>query len=164
MTAIAVLGNFESSWVNIHVRSHGRKSIRSWGGWIDGEVSPPILTPTSILNCPFLKLILLEQTPLLTCFLTRQKWLVSRRINLRKASSLIDVGVEILCGGFRGRKLGFAKTSFLAEKCTHQFRNWRPRSWDRLAKTMHPNCEKGTKSGFREASICNARLQPTVFR
>jgi hypothetical protein len=46
-----------------------------------------ILTPIWIKNKPFLKVILLEQTPLLTCFgfVTRQKWLVSRRINLRKA-------------------------------------------------------------------------------
>ena len=56
-----------------------------------------ILTPISIKKNPFLKLILLEQTPLLTCFgfVTRKKWLVSRRINLRKALFLIDVGVKI---------------------------------------------------------------------
>ena len=56
-----------------------------------------VLTPIPIKNNPFLKLILLEQTPLLTCFgfVTSQKWLVSRRINLRKASFLIDVGVKI---------------------------------------------------------------------
>ena len=54
------------------------------------------LTPISIKNNPFLKLIILEQTPLLTCFgfVTRQKWLVSRRINLRKALLSIDVGVK----------------------------------------------------------------------
>ena len=53
------------------------------------------LTPISIKNNRFLKLILLEQTPLLTCFgfETRQKWLLSRRINLRKRLFLIDVGV-----------------------------------------------------------------------
>jgi hypothetical protein len=40
-------------------------------------VSEPLLTPISIKNNRFLKLILLEQTPLLTCFgfVTRQKWL-----------------------------------------------------------------------------------------
>ena len=45
--------------------------------------SSAILTPISIRNDRFLKLILLEQTPLLTCFgfVTRQKRLVSRRIN-----------------------------------------------------------------------------------
>ena len=58
---------------------------------------PHILIPTSIKNNPFLKLILLEQTPLLTCSgcVPGQKWLVSRRINLRKALLLIDVGVNI---------------------------------------------------------------------
>jgi hypothetical protein len=57
----------------------------------------PILTPILIKNHPCLKLILLEQAPLLTCFgfVTRQKWLVSRRINLRKTLILIDVGVKI---------------------------------------------------------------------
>ena len=56
----------------------------------------PNLIPISIKNNPFLKLILLEQTPLLTCFVfaTRQKWLISKRINLRKALFSIDVGVE----------------------------------------------------------------------
>jgi hypothetical protein len=46
----------------------------------------PGLTPISIKNNPFLELIILEQTPLVTCFgfVTRQTWLVSRRINLRK--------------------------------------------------------------------------------
>ena len=45
----------------------------------------------------FLKLILLEHKPLLACFgfLTRQKWLVSREINLRKRLDLIDSGVKI---------------------------------------------------------------------
>ena len=58
---------------------------------------PGVLTPISIKNNPFLRLILLEQTPLLTCFglVTPQKWLVSRRINLRKALFLIDVGVKV---------------------------------------------------------------------
>ena len=56
-----------------------------------------ILTPISIKNNPFLKLILIEQTPLLTCFgfVTRQKWLVLRRFNLKKALLLIDVGVKL---------------------------------------------------------------------
>jgi hypothetical protein len=128
MTAIAVLGNFESSWVNIHVRSHGRKSIRSWGGWIDGEVSPPILTRTSILNCPFLKLILLEQTPLLTCFFFDTSKVACFKENQLKKSIIFN-----RCRSWnlvwwfsgskrRGRKLGFAKTSFLAEKCTHQLK------------------------------------------
>ena len=49
-------------------------------------ITPASLTPTSIGNNYFLKSILLERTPLLTRFgfVTRQKWLVSRRINLRK--------------------------------------------------------------------------------
>ena len=47
-------------------------------------------------NNSILELILLEQTPLLTCFgfVTLQKWRVSRRINLKKTLSLIDVGVK----------------------------------------------------------------------
>ena len=59
---------------------------------------PKVLTPISIKINPSLKLILLEQTQLLTCFgfVTRQKWFVLRRINLRKASFLIDDGVK--CG------------------------------------------------------------------
>ena len=62
-----------------------------------GARADPISTPVSIKNNPFLKLILLEQTPLLTCFgfVASQKWLVSRRINLRKALFSIDVGVKI---------------------------------------------------------------------
>ena len=57
------------------------------------------LTPISIKNNLLLKLILLEQTPLLTCcgFVTRQKWLVLRRTKLRKALFLIDVGVKTRC-------------------------------------------------------------------
>ena len=54
------------------------------------------LTPTSIKFDRFLKLILVERQPLLACFgfVTRQKWLVSTKINLRKRLNLIDVGVE----------------------------------------------------------------------
>ena len=59
-----------------------------------------ILTPTLIKNNSFLKLIHLKNTPLSTCFgfVTRQKWLVSIRVNLRKALFLIDVGVKIRAG------------------------------------------------------------------
>ena len=55
------------------------------------------VTPISIENDHFLKLILREQTPLLTCFgtETRQQWLLPRRINLRKAVFSIDVGVKL---------------------------------------------------------------------
>jgi hypothetical protein len=57
----------------------------------------PMLTPISIKNNSFLNLIILEQQPLLSCFglVTRQKRLVSRRINLREALFLIDVGVKM---------------------------------------------------------------------
>jgi len=43
-----------------------------------------------------LKLILLENKPLLACFgfVTSQKWLVSIKMNLRKRLNLIDVGAE----------------------------------------------------------------------
>ena len=68
--------------------------------------SGQLLTPISIKNNPFLKLILPEQTSLLTCFgyVTRQKWLVSRRININKALFLIDVGVKLWVAG--GRQAG----------------------------------------------------------
>jgi hypothetical protein len=53
-------------------------------------------TSTSNKHNTFLKLILLENKPVLAClgFETRQEWLVSRRINLRKVLFLIDVGVK----------------------------------------------------------------------
>jgi hypothetical protein len=35
--------DFESSEVNIHVGPYGRRSLRIYGGWIDGEVSLAIL-------------------------------------------------------------------------------------------------------------------------
>ena len=56
-----------------------------------------ILTPTSIKFDRFLKLILLEHKPLLACFsfVTRQKWLISKKINSRKRLNSIDVGAEI---------------------------------------------------------------------
>ena len=62
-----------------------------------GHPACQLVTPISIENNHFLKLILLEQSPLLTCFgfVTRQKWLDSRRINLRKALFSIDVGVKL---------------------------------------------------------------------
>ena len=53
-------------------------------------------TPQSIKSNRFLKLILLEHKPLLTCFgfVRRQKWLVSTEFNFRKRLHLIDCGVE----------------------------------------------------------------------
>ena len=56
-----------------------------------------ILTPTSIKSNRLLKLILLENKPLLACFgfVTRQKWLVSTKIDFKKASFLIDIGVKL---------------------------------------------------------------------
>jgi len=41
-------------------------------------------------------MIFLENKPLLACFgfVTSQKWLVSKKINLRKRLNLIDVGAE----------------------------------------------------------------------
>jgi hypothetical protein len=56
-----------------------------------------VLTPTSIKCNRVLKLILLEHKPLLACFsfVTRQKWLISVKINLRKRLNLIDVGAEV---------------------------------------------------------------------
>ena len=62
------------------------------------------LTPIAIKNNTFLKLILLEHTPLLTCFgfVTRHKWLVSRIINIRKVLCLIDVGVRSSQGALAG--------------------------------------------------------------
>ena len=52
--------------------------------------------------------------PLLTCFgfVTRQKWLIFRRINLRKALVLIDVGVD---GGDGVAALGIARGEALPE-------------------------------------------------
>ena len=57
---------------------------------------PRFLTPASIKFNSFLKSILLENKPLLACFgfVTRQKWLVSTKINFRKRLNLIDVGVK----------------------------------------------------------------------
>jgi hypothetical protein len=54
------------------------------------------LTPESIKFNRFLKLILLEHKPLWACFgfVKRQKWLVSRKINLRQVLNLIDSGVK----------------------------------------------------------------------
>ena len=54
------------------------------------------LTPKSTKFYRFLQLILLEHKPLLACFgfMTSQKWLVSRIINLRERWNLIDVGAE----------------------------------------------------------------------
>ena len=62
---------------------------------MQGGTHCPGLTPISIKTNPFLKLILLKHTPPLTCFgfETPQKWLVSRRIKIRKVLFLIDVGV-----------------------------------------------------------------------
>ena len=56
-----------------------------------------LLTPTSIKFNRFVKLILIKPKPLLACFgfVTRQKWLVSRKFNLRKRLNLIDVGAEL---------------------------------------------------------------------
>ena len=56
-----------------------------------------LLTPISIEFNRFIKLILLEHKPLLACFgfVTSQKWLVSRKISLRKRMNLIDVGAEL---------------------------------------------------------------------
>ena len=53
-------------------------------------------TPQSIKFNRFLKLILLEHKPLLACFgfVTRQKWFVSKQINLRKRLKLIDFRVK----------------------------------------------------------------------
>ena len=55
-----------------------------------------ILTPASIKLNRFLKLILLEHKPLSACFgfVTRQKWLVSKQIHLRKRLKLIDFRVK----------------------------------------------------------------------
>ena len=54
------------------------------------------LTPISIQRYYFLKLILLEHTPLLACFVfvVRPKVLLVRRINLRKQYFYIDIGVK----------------------------------------------------------------------
>ena len=59
---------------------------------------PQLLTPTSIKFNRFLKMIFHENKPLLACFgfVTSQKWLVSRRINLRKPLNLIDIGAELM--------------------------------------------------------------------
>jgi len=59
-------------------------------------ISALSLTPESIKLNRFLKLILLEHKPCLACFgfVTRQKWLASRNINLRKRFNLIDSGVK----------------------------------------------------------------------
>ena len=56
----------------------------------------PSLTPESIQFNRFLKLIVLEHKPLLACFgfVTRQKWLVSVKLNSRKRLNLIDSGVK----------------------------------------------------------------------
>ena len=56
-----------------------------------------LLTPTSIEFNRFLKLILLEHKPLLTCFgfVASPEWLVSGKISLRKRLDLIDVGAEL---------------------------------------------------------------------
>ena len=56
-----------------------------------------ILTPISILKYCFLKLILLEYTPLLACsvFVVRPKLLLFRRVNSRKQYFYIDIGVKI---------------------------------------------------------------------
>jgi hypothetical protein len=56
------------------------------------------LTPTSIKFNRFVKLILFEPKPLLACsgLVTSQKWLVSRKFNLRNRLNLIDVGAEYL--------------------------------------------------------------------
>ena len=55
------------------------------------------LTPESIQFNHFLRLILLEHKPLWACFglVTRQRWLVSGKINLRKRFNLIDIGGEV---------------------------------------------------------------------
>ena len=67
------------------------------------------LTPESIKFNRFLKLILLEHKPLLACFgfVTRQKWLVSVKINLRKRLNIIDSGVKSAgaAGGRSSRNL-----------------------------------------------------------
>ena len=64
---------------------------------VTGGVGHVTLTPESIKFNRFLKLTILEHKPLLACFgfVTSQKWLVSREINLRKRLNLIDVGAEI---------------------------------------------------------------------
>ena len=70
-----------------------------------------ILTPESIKSNRFRKLILLEHKPLLACigFVTRQKWLVSTNLNLRKRLNLIDSGVEIWDVADRGENLSLAR-------------------------------------------------------
>ena len=79
-------------------------SIVHWGlGDAEEDLVPrallplEVLTPESIKFNRFLKLIPLEHKPLLACFgfVTRQKWLVSRKINLRKRLNLIDSGVKV---------------------------------------------------------------------
>jgi len=79
--------------------------------WVQrfGETTP-YLTPTSIKLNRFLKMILLENKQLLECFgfVTSQKWLVSREINLRKPLNLIDVGAEYT------RRFSLLKRRFLS--------------------------------------------------
>jgi hypothetical protein len=91
--------------------------------------SSAILTPISIRNDRFLKLILLEQTPLLTFFgfVARPKGLVPRRIGLRKRLFLIDVGVTFdvfwFCGTSKGAcsKKNRLKKTIIFNRCRSYF-------------------------------------------
>ena len=72
-------------------------SAESSGTTPHADRSGLILSPESIEFNRFLKLILLEHTPLLACFgfVTRQKWRVSIKISVRKRLNLNDSGVNI---------------------------------------------------------------------
>ena len=65
-------------------------ALRSYCGYYCYSAPDPSSAPTSIKFNRFLKLILLEHKPLLACFgfVTRQKWLVSRKVNLTKRLNL----------------------------------------------------------------------------
>ena len=80
----------------------GCATFSAGGAGVEGAAFS--LTPTSIKFNRFLKLILLEHKPLLACFgfVTSQKRLVSREINLRKRLNLIDVGALSEGGSVRG--------------------------------------------------------------
>jgi hypothetical protein len=66
----------------------------------------PYDLPESIKFNSSLKLTLLEHKPLLACFgfVTRQKYLVSRKNDLRKRLNLIDSGVKIAIDSVMVRK------------------------------------------------------------